>query len=142
MSVSDRFDKNWDDVARNAGYINERDMLENMYLGADLSLKQIGERLGCSGHAVMHHLDKWGIERRSRGGNNNTAQQTRKLFRLDQRVILFGDLNEIAKTVGVSSSLLWKYRKSIKENLPWNFVYSPQPQACNDTQSSANATSA
>lgn len=122
----ERFDNDWDSLARYAGYLSERDMLEDLYITQKLSMKQIGVRVGCSSHAVMHHLEKFGIDRRSRGGNNNTASQTRKLFRLDQRVVLFGDLHAVAKAAGVSVSLLWKYRKSVKEDLPWNSVYCPR----------------
>jgi hypothetical protein len=109
----ERFDRNWEDLARHIGYGSEREMLRNMYVERNLSLAQIGARLGCTGHAVLRHLIKLNIDRRPKGGDNNIANQTRKLFRLDQRLILFGELKKTAKYAGVSTNLLWKYRRSM-----------------------------
>jgi hypothetical protein len=132
--VKERFDKNWDDLARQVGYANRHDMLFNMYVEQGLSLKEIGQRIGASGHAVMRQLDKLFIERRSRGGFNNLAGQTRKLHRLDQRVIMRYNLDATAKLVGVSTSLLYKYRRAINEEDVWNSVSCAQPTNLSDTQ--------
>jgi len=137
----ERFDKNWDDFARHAGFTDEREMLTVLYIDQHLSLKKIGARLGCSPHAIRHHLIERGIDRRTRGGDNNNANQTRKLFRLDQRVVLFGNLREVAELAGVSTSLLWKYRRLIKEDKTWTSVYSPRSTS-SSSQNSVSTTCA
>jgi hypothetical protein len=112
--VSERFDKNWDDLGVKLGYRNAVEMLEDFYVNQELSLHQIGDRLGCSSHAVGRNLARRGIQRRGKGGSNNTSNQTRKLFMLDQRVVLFYNFNECARVCGVSTTLLHKYRKLMK----------------------------
>lgn len=113
--MSERFDQDWDALAMKLGYRNRRDMLNDFYVNKNLSLHQIGDRLGCSSHCVGRNLAREGIERRGKGGRNNTSSQTRKLFMLDQRVILFYDFTPCSRAAGVSTTLLYKYRKLMKE---------------------------
>jgi hypothetical protein len=115
--VKERFSKNWDDLAVKIGYRNSIEMLEDLYVTQGLSLHQIGDRFGCSSHAVGRNLARRGIDRRSKGGSNNTSNQTRKLFLLDQRIVLFYDFDKCHLLVGVSSTLLHNYRKMMKEGI-------------------------
>lgn len=109
-----RFDQDWDDLSKKLGYRSRYEMLSDFYVEKKLSLRQIGERLGCSPHCVRRNLAREGIERRSKGGRNNTSNQTRKLFMLDQRLVLLYDFTSCAKLVRVSTTLLYKYRKLMK----------------------------
>lgn len=127
----ERFTHNWNDFARGIGYGSEREMLEDMYLTQGLSLTQISARIQCGTHTVNRHLDLYNITKRGRGGCNGASNQTRKLFLLDQRVVLFSPLLKLARIVGVSSSLLYKYRRQaqrLKEEETWNSAsYPPLP---------------
>lgn len=119
----ERFSHNWTDYARSIGYSSERDMLEDMYLKQGLSLSQICARIGCGLHTVNRHLDMLGISKRPRGGCNGSANQSRKLFLLDQRIVMKHNLYRLARLIGVSSSLLYKYRRTMlrqKEDETWN----------------------
>jgi hypothetical protein len=133
----ERFNHNWTDYARSIGYSSERDMLEDMYLKQGLSLSQICVRIGCGLHTVNRHLNDLGISKRSRGGCNGSANQSRKLFLLDQRVVMKHNLYRLARLIGVSSSLLYKYRRTMqrqKEDDTWNSVSSAPSQVSNATQ--------
>lgn len=115
--MTQRFSEDWDSLSHKLGYANRRAMLEDLYCVQKLSLSQIGERLSCSGHCVGKNLACEGIERRQRGGFNNDYSQTKKLFRLDQRIILGTDFNLIARAAYVSTTLLYKYRKNMKRRI-------------------------
>lgn len=121
--MKDRFSKDWDYLARSLGYLNKRDMLEDFYVTQGLSLHQIGSRIGCSPHCIGRNLKRENIDRRNRGGRNNPSNQTHKLFMLDQRVVLGGLFNLVAKHCNVSTTLLYRYRKFMKEGV-WNSVSS------------------
>jgi hypothetical protein len=110
-----RFAKDWHHLSHTLGYSNKHEMLEDLYLNQHLSLHQIAERLDCSPHCVGRNLAREQIDRRSRGGKNNPSNQTHKLFLLDQRVVLNGDFIITAKHCFVSTSLLYHYRKLMKE---------------------------
>jgi hypothetical protein len=125
--MKERFDKDWHYLARSLGYGNKHEMLTDMYVTQALSLHQIGARLGCSPHCVGRNLQREQIDRRSKGGRNNPSYQTRKLYMLDQRVMLGKDFTLVARGAGVSTSLLYHYRRLMKEGT-WNSVQSaPSP---------------
>ena len=100
----------WDDLARRIGYNNEFEMMNHLYTDEGLSIHEISLRLGCATFTVKRHLDACKIVMRGRGGNNNKARQTLKLFRLDQRAILLHPLDKLAELSGTSRSLCYKYR--------------------------------
>ena len=134
--MRERFNHNWEDFAHSIGYGSEREMLEDLYLTQGQSLSQIAQRLQCGTHTVNRHLDQLKITKRNRGGCNSNNNQSRKLFMLDQRVIMLRPLLQIAKLIGVSSSLLYKYRRQaqrLQEDEVWSSASSPQSQVSNDT---------
>lgn len=108
-----RFDKNWDDLAHKIGYSDKREMLTDMYITKRLSLSQIGERLQCGTYTVNRHLELLNITRRKRGGFQFGYAQSSKLFHLDQRVVHYKRLTTLSELVGISESLIYKYRRFI-----------------------------
>lgn len=106
-----RFTQDWEYLAKKFGYSSKVDMLTDLYNRKGLSLNEIGERLGCSPHAVGRNLAKCGIDRRGKGGDNNIGTQTRKLFRLDQRTVMFCPFMQAVQHTHVSTSLLYKFRR-------------------------------
>lgn len=123
--MKERFDKDWEHLAHKLGFAGKREMLEDFYLVQHLSLNQIGERLGCSPHCVGRNLKRENIDRRNRGGRNNPSNQTHKLFLLDQRVVILEEFGLVAKHCFVSTTLLYHYRKLMKED-KWNSLSSAQ----------------
>lgn len=112
--MTERFDQDWSSLAHKLGYRSKFEMLNDMYVTQNLSLHQIGERLGCGPHCVGRNLEREGITRRGRGGRNSTPNQTRKLFLLDQRVVLLLPFGQAVKCCRVSTALLYKYRSLMK----------------------------
>lgn len=110
----ERFNQDWEVLAHKTGYKDKREMLIDLYVTQGLSFSQIGKRLGCTGHCVGRHLVRERIERRSRGGANKTYPQTRKLFYLDQRVVMTRSFNPTARACYVSTSILYHYRHLMK----------------------------
>jgi hypothetical protein len=105
--------EDWDELARTIGYSNEKDMLEDFYLEEEMSVSEIARRLGAGTATIARRLSLAGVEKRSRGGANNLANQRRKLFHMDQRISLLADLNLVAKLSGASRSTCYKYRRII-----------------------------
>ncbi len=135
--MKERFNHNWTDYAHKIGYSSEREMLEDMYLTQGLALSQISQRLQCGIHTVNRHLDALQITKRGRGGCSGAANQSRKLFLLDQRIVMTYSLLKLAKEIGVSSSLIYKYRRIMQrqpEEETWNSASYPLSQDSNATQ--------
>ena len=63
--------REWQKIAENSGFDNEREMLESLYIDRKYSLSQIGKNLGFTIMTIKYRMEKLGIERRSRGGPNN-----------------------------------------------------------------------
>lgn len=110
----ERFTEDWDALAYKLGYHSKFDMLHDLYIVQGLSFNQIGQRLGCGPHCVGRNLEKVGIKRRGRGGANSVPNQTRKLFLLDQRVVLLLPFGQSVKYCRVSTALLHRYRNLMK----------------------------
>lgn len=107
----ERFNSDWDDLARSIGYRDERDMLEDMYERERMPISEIASRLGAGTATINRRLNLLGIAKRTRGGPNNEGRQAYKLFHLDQRVVLRLDLSLLARATRVSRSLCYKYRR-------------------------------
>lgn len=103
----------WDSLARSIGYANEKSMLEDFYLGEEMAVSEIGRRLGHGTATIARRLSMCGIEKRGRGGPNNTASQKRKLFHMDQRWVMMLDLGVVASMARASKSTIYKFRRSI-----------------------------
>lgn len=110
-----RFNQDWHHLSHTLGYSNKHEMLEDLYIKQGLSLTQIGDRLGCSPHCISRNLEREQIDRRNRGGKNNPSNQSFKLHLLDQRVVLNGNFVITAKHCFVSTSLLYHYRRGMRE---------------------------
>lgn len=129
--MKERFNHNWHDYARSIGYDSERDMLTDMYVTQRISLSEIAERLQCGVFTVTRHLNALDVVRRKRGGPNLQAVQSRKLFYIDQRLIHKMPNTRLARLLGMSASLVYKYVKLItREEATCNSVSSvPSPDS-------------
>lgn len=105
--------EDWDLYSRKLGYKNEQDMLQDMYTNEELSISEIAGRLNVAQYSIQRRLDNYNIPRRKRGGANNSAEQTKKLFHLDQRIILTLSITKLSTEIGISTSLIYKYRKNV-----------------------------
>lgn len=112
--TTERFNADWQYLAVKLGYPNKKTMLTDLYIVQGLSFQQISERLGCSAWCIGRNLEVEGIEKRHKGGRNNPSNSSRKLFLLDQRAVLKREFTVVARAAGVSTSLLYTYRKLMK----------------------------
>ncbi len=64
----------WHQIARSAGYTSEKEMLEDLYLKKQLSIREIAAQLGFFYRSVHSRLKRYGIPLRSRGGINHTTK--------------------------------------------------------------------
>jgi hypothetical protein len=103
----------WDIYARTLGYNNEKEMLTDFYTSQSLSISEIASRINVGHFTVKRHLEDLNIPLRTRGGNNASNSQSKKMFHLDQRVVLSNFYNSLAPNIKVSPSMLYKYQRSI-----------------------------
>jgi hypothetical protein len=111
--MSERFDGDWDVLAHEVGYTDEKEMLEDLYINEKLAISEIASRLGAGTTTIGRHLYLLSITKRGRGGPNKVGKQAYKLFHLDQRIVLFRDLVLLSKATDISRSLCYKYRRAI-----------------------------
>lgn len=102
---------NWDERAKLFGYNSEQEMFEDLYVGCDLSIAEIAGRLGVGTATVGKRLNRCNIQPRPKGGANNQKRMGKILHRLDQRVVYFNPTGTIAELLGISNSLVYKYKR-------------------------------
>lgn len=125
--------EDWIGIARMCGFATEADMLHYFYKVEGLSLKEIGTKLGVGPATLSHRLDKCKIEKRSRGGANNSQRIGKILHRMDQRELFMTKDVELAKRLGAHPSTVYKYKREVRGgHKPWNSVQLPQPQVSSD----------
>jgi hypothetical protein len=105
----------WDALARSLGYENEKQMLEDFYCDdkQGLSVKEISEKFGAGTATISRRLQMNNIDKRGRGGANNTAKARQRLHRMDQRVVMLGETHTVCRVADVCLSTLYKYRKGV-----------------------------
>jgi len=102
-------DEKYNFYARQLGFENEKEMLEQLYEGH--SIPEVAQVLKLSPGVVLKRLEVNGIPRRNRGGNVRISQVRYRLFHVDQRIIHFYGLLEAAQMVQVATSTLYKFRQ-------------------------------
>jgi hypothetical protein len=102
--------ENWEKVARNLSYLDEKSMWVDLYLTQSLSIDEIHKRLDYGTHTIIRRLDHHGINRRSTGGARFSPNQRGKLFHLDQRVVWFLTIKELSNHTNISTALISKYK--------------------------------
>lgn len=107
----------WDGLALYMGYKDEVDMLTDLYVRKGLSAREIGEKVEMGQPTVLRRLRLAGIDRRARGGPQSFQRQWMRLHLLDQRWVFFTSLSKVAKTLRVSVSLVYKYKRAMKGGL-------------------------
>ena len=107
MSLND-----WDWIAQQYGYRDERDLLTKLYVEEGRSINAIAMLTKSGSASISRRLEQLKIDKRSRGGDNNHAKQTSKLLRFDQRIVLSLPLKTLSTLTGLSRSLFYKYRRS------------------------------
>ena len=117
--------EDWGAIALYMGYKNELDMLNDLYVNKELSSREIAERVGMAQPTVLRRLRLADIKRRPRGGAQSFQRQWYKLHLLDQRWVFLTSLTKVAKTLRVSSSLVYKYKRAMKGD--FNGLYADMP---------------
>jgi transposase len=106
--------EDWDGIARQLGYDSERDLLLDFYVKREMSIKTIALKLGAGTTTINRRLSICGITKKPKGGANNLARQKMKLHRMDQRLVMFRPLKEVAEISGTHTTTVYKYRKEVK----------------------------
>lgn len=103
----------WNGLAREVGFRDERHLLEYFYVEERLPISVIAQKLGCGPATVANRLTKHGIPKRRRGGANNSQRLWRKLFRLDQRLVFTTSNEDLALLLHCSASVVYKYKRTV-----------------------------
>lgn len=99
----------WDAIAQEMCFENEKDMLTTLYERSSIS--EIATLLKCGTATVQRRLTMYHIKKRARGGSNNSGLQKYKMFHVDQRVLMFMGLTYAAKYFRVAPSTIYKYKR-------------------------------
>ena len=105
--------EDWHGIARSLGYDSEKEMFYDLYIVEEMSLAQIGRRLGFGNTILRRRITACGINLRGQGGPNNLSRLNRKLHYADQRLIFKTPLPQVAKMFKVHAPSVWKYRKLV-----------------------------
>jgi transposase len=116
-----------------AGYPNIKAMLEDLYVREGLSIPKVAARMDVSNPTVFAWLKRCGIPSRNRGGAFNPGTNQWKIHRLDPRYVWTQSNNNIAVILGISYSLVYKFKREAA--MTWNTVSSVLQQDLNGTQS-------
>lgn len=101
--------QDWNPLAKDLGYTNEREMLQDMYEQLRFSVRDIAKVVGCSNYCVRNHLVDCGIKLRRRGGPQN--QNKRKLIDVDAETLFMEDAEELAARYNVHSTAVYRERR-------------------------------
>ena len=104
----------WDNLATSLGYRDEYHMLYDLYVSNQLSVNQIGHKLGYSAGTISLRLKRNGLPARARGGANNTPRKLLALHYLDQRLIYSTSPFDIAHLLNCRHTTVWKYKTGKK----------------------------
>ena len=105
--------EDWNRLAEALGYIDEEEMLRDLYEEEGLSYNRIAKKLGAARWTISRRLTLYGIEKRARGGPNNVGRIKNKLHLLDQRLVFRSPLTKIAKLLGGHTTTIYKYKKAV-----------------------------
>lgn len=105
--------EDWDGIAKTIGFADETSMLTYFYVKEQLSIVDIGVKLGAGAATIAQRLHKCKIQTRSRGGANNSHTKTRALFRMDQRLVFSMKETDLAKLVEAHQTSVYKYKRSV-----------------------------
>lgn len=112
--------EDWNGLAKIAGFTNEESMLHYMYVKEQLPIGEIARKLGVGPATIAHRLDKCKIEKRTRGGANNSIRVSKMLHRMDQRIVFGMKDTLLAVLVNAHPSTVYKYKRMVKANFkPW-----------------------
>lgn len=105
--------EDWNGIAKMIGFVDERAMLQCFYVDEALPITEIAKKLSCGPATVASRLVKNNIKARPRGGANNSHRISKKLFRMDQRLVFQLPDNELAKLVDAHQSTVYKYQRAV-----------------------------
>lgn len=98
----------------------DKETLRKLYLERDLSLSDVATELDCSKHTIINWMDRFGIERESRGGTPQYPPLTNKSRLQELYVDEKLSAVEIADRVGCSTNIVysWLDRYGIERREP------------------------
>lgn len=106
-------EQDWNPLAKELGYVNEYEMLKDMYETLLFSVREIAKVVGCSNYCVRKHLVDHGIKLRGRGGPQN--QNKRKLININLEELFMEDAEELAAKYDLHSTSVYRERRLRKQ---------------------------
>jgi hypothetical protein len=109
---------NWEKIANDAGFNNDKDMLVYFYETRKLGSRGVGKAIGVSRYTVLRKARELGIKVKPRGGRNNLHPDTDK-FEREILAARKSDLvnmtsDEIIKVFSVDKSTFYKITRKHK----------------------------
>ncbi|MDL1956992.1 MAG: hypothetical protein LWW95_08120 [Candidatus Desulfofervidus auxilii] len=102
----------WDAIAWIEGYVDAREMLEDLYVIKKMSLRAIGKKLGLSGKAVADKVKELGLERTYW---RPWRKREKELAFIEQELEKGKTLTEILKELGYAGRFNMSLYKTIKK---------------------------
>ena len=103
---------NWEAIAQDLGFDDEREMLTAFYVEQGWSIPKIAKKLRKGAASVHQRLRKYDIQRRPRGG---AILRTSRVSQLSREELLNGNVKELATRVGVSQATIMRHRRKLQE---------------------------
>lgn len=106
--------EDWNLLAKQIGFADEKSMWEGFYVTEELPISEIARKLGHGPTTIANRLSACKIDKRARGGANNTVRISKILFRMDQREV-FGRSNLTLSTMLLAhESTIYKYKRGVQ----------------------------
>lgn len=104
-------DADWNILAKQLCFRDERHMYEVLYEQEGLSVAEIADRLNCGTATLNRRMHAYGINKRPRGGARRTGNKVQVLFYMDQRVIMALKNRVIAEMLDISYSMVYQFKR-------------------------------
>lgn len=111
MSNTTSANEQWTELSASIGFGSEEEMWNKLYVEEKRSIGDLAKHLGFGTATIQRRLEIKGIQRRKRGGANTPARTQEKIFKLDQRFLLFAHPDEIAKLCDCSVHSVYRIRR-------------------------------
>lgn len=92
--------------------LNEKELLTHLYHTEGMSLSQMAKVFGIGVTTLSKRMRAHGIEIKKPGGAYNASWAARKLFRMDQRVVLTLPIERLSRIIKIHPNTIGRYRRN------------------------------
>lgn len=113
MSNTGSAQSQWKEIANTLGFPDEPQMWNQLYIIEGRSIAELAKTIGYGSATVARRIDLCGVEKRTRGGQNNPSKLIIALNHLDQRYLRLANPEEVSLLIGSSVHSIYRLMKEL-----------------------------